>query len=109
MVSCFTHASRSLHLPSILPSVAAACLKTPYFSWRDTVGIVHRGKSRFFPRNDRTGDCSAPASFYDTLSKYSITTGLMDSDIGKIGNISHPGHVEIFRSHRKFASFFITL
>ena len=26
--------------------------KTPYFSQRDTVGIVQRGKSRFFPRND---------------------------------------------------------
>ncbi len=25
MVSCFPHASRSMHLPSILPSVAAAC------------------------------------------------------------------------------------
>ncbi len=25
---------------------------------------------------------------------------------GKIGNISHPGHVEIFRSHRKFTKFF---
>ena len=26
----------------------------------------------------------------------------------KIGNISHPGHVKIFRSHRKFAKFSIT-
>ena len=32
--------------------------KTPYFSWRDTVGIVERRKSRFSPQNDWTGDCS---------------------------------------------------
>ena len=37
------------------------------------------------------------------VAKYKLIAPLF---YGKIGNISHPGHVEIFRSHRKFAKFF---
>ncbi len=32
--------------------------KTPYFSWRLTVGIAERSKSRFLPQINRTGNCS---------------------------------------------------
>jgi len=72
-------------------------VKTPYFSPRNTVGIVQRGNSRFFPRINQTGNCSRVEGYFNECGAKNCRHSTLTPD----GMLTHffPGTKSVVAHH----------